>query len=358
MTEKLSESEQIDLLVTMILDQLEVSDNRDVLGHLLSTAIDMAASDVQRLDLKIASDSLRELANAFKVFEPYHLQRKITLFGSARTNPSDPTYKVAREVSERLAKQGWMTVTGAGQGIMQAGLEGAGPEMSFGVNIKLPHEQFANYVIANDPKLVSMKYFFTRKLMLVKESHGFVVMPGGFGTLDESFEILTLIQTGKAVPAPVILLDAKGGSYWQAWERFLKQEAISRGFISPADQSLYLITQSVDEAVEEIVNFYRNYHSLRFVGNRLIVRTNSCVSDEELKYLNETFSDICIEGVIERTEATPQEVADNDYLSLFRLSLRFNQVSHGRLRSFIDALNKLPSAATSGVLAGGEASRY
>ncbi len=356
MTYKPSEPGQIDVLVTQILDQLEVVNNRDVLRHLLETAITIADSNFQRLDLKIASDSLRELANAFRVFEPYHLQRKITLFGSARTSPSDPTYEVAREVSRQLSKRGWMTVTGAGLGIMQAGLEGAGPEMSFGVNIKLPHEQFANHIIANDPKLVSMKYFFTRKLMLVKESHGFVVMPGGFGTLDESFEILTLIQTGKAVPAPVVLLDAEGGTYWHAWERFLKQEAISRGFISPPDQSLYLITHDVNEAVDEIVDFYRNYHSLRFVGNKLIVRTNFCVTDEELAQLNENFSDICIEGEINKVDATPQEVADNDYLSLFRLSLTFNQVSHGRLRSFINALNRLPSAIEPGIVTAGEAS--
>lgn len=344
MTEKSSGTEQIELLATQILEELGVPNNRDVLRHLLSTAIMIASSDFQRLDLKIASDSLRELANAFKVFEPYRLQRKITLFGSARTKPADPTYKVAREVSRRLASLGWMTVTGAGLGIMEAGLEGAGPEMSFGVNIKLPHEQFANHVIANDPKLVSMKYFFTRKLMLVKESHGFVVMPGGFGTLDESFEILTLIQTGKAVPAPVVLMDADGGTYWEEWEKFLHREVVSRGLVSPPDQSLYLITHDIDEAVDEIVNFYRNFHSIRYVGNRLIVRTNACVSDEELKQLNEDFADICKSGVIEKTDATPQEVADNDYLSLFRLSLNFNQTSHGRLRSFINQINRLPSA--------------
>ncbi|TAN22822.1 MAG: TIGR00730 family Rossman fold protein, partial [Actinomycetota bacterium] len=255
-------------------------------------------------------------------------------------------YQVAREVAQRLAQLGWMTITGAGQGIMQAGLEGAGPEMSFGVNIKLPHEQAANPIIANDPKLVKMKYFFTRKVMLIKESDAFVVMPGGFGTLDEAFELLTLIQTGKAQPAPVVLLDAQGGTYWNEWERFINQEVISRGYVSPPDKSIYLITNSVDAAIDEIVRFYRNFHSLRFVGNRLVVRINYPISDDELKHINEEYADICRSGLIERCEASPQEVADNDYVSLSRLCFQFNQISHGRLRTFIDVLNQLPSATS------------
>ncbi len=354
MTEKSFEPDPFELIAMEILDQLKVKNNRDILRHLLTTAITMAGSDFQRLDLKLASDSIRELASAYKVFEPYQHKRKITLFGSARTSASDPSYGVAKEVAHRLAKLGWMTVTGAGQGIMQAGLEGAGPEMSFGVNIKLPYEQFPNPVIANDPKLVQMKYFFTRKVMLVKQSDGFVIMPGGFGTLDETFELLTLIQTGKAQPAPVVLLDAEGGTYWNSWETFLKQEVISRGLVSPPDQSLYLITQSVDAAVNEIVNFYRNFRSLRFVGTRLLVRTRCDTTDDELKHLNEDFPDICRTGIIEKTEPTTQEIADNDSLDLFRLAMEFNHSSLGRLRSFIDALNQLPGAANSDLLATGE----
>ncbi len=353
MTDKPSKSEPAELLATQILDQLEVTRNRDVLSHLIATAITIASSNFDRLDLKIASDSIRELSNAFRVFEPYHHQRKVTLFGSARTSPSEPSYEVAREVAQRLAQQGWMTITGAGQGIMQAGLEGAGPEMSFGVNIKLPHEQTANQIIANDPKLVKMKYFFTRKVMLIKESDAFVVMPGGFGTLDEAFELLTLIQTGKAQPAPVVLLDAKGGTYWNGWERFINQEVVSHGYVSPPDKSIYLITHSVDAAINEIVGFYRNFHSLRFVGNRLIVRINYRASDDELKFINEEYGDICSAGTIEPCDPSPQEVADNDYLSLNRLCLQFNQVSHGRLRTFIDALNQLPSAQTQDAVAEG-----
>lgn len=344
MTDKSSETDLISDLASQILETLQVKRNRSVIRHLVTTALEMAHSDYQRLNLKIASDSLHELANAFKVFEPYHLQRKITLFGSARTKPTDPSYLVAREVASQLAQKGWMTITGAGQGIMQAGLEGAGPEMSFGVNIKLPFEQSANQIIANDPKLVEMKYFFTRKVMLIKESDGFVVMPGGFGTLDETFELLTLVQTGKAQPAPIVLLNSTDGTYWQEWEQFIKKEVVTRGLVSVPDQSLYLITQDIDKAVDEIVNFYRNYHSIRFASNRLVVRTNFQVTEDELKQLNADFPDICSSGTIERCEASQQEISDNDNLNCFRLSMQFNQLSHGRLRSFIDSLNTLPSA--------------
>lgn len=299
----------------------------------------MAGSDFQRLNLKIASDSIRELSHAFRVFEPYHEKKKITLFGSARTSPTDPTYATAKAIAHELAAIGWMTVTGAGQGIMQAGLEGAGPEMSFGVNIKLPFEQEPNPIIANNPKLVEMKYFFTRKVMLIKESAGFVIMPGGFGTLDEAFELLTLMQTGKAEPAPIVLLDAQGGTYWQNWQKFIDNEVIGRKLVSPPDRSLYLITQDIAKAVEEITNFYSNYQSIRYVEKKLVIRTAKLISDDELEILNNEFSDICHTGRIERCRPTPAEITDNDVLDLHRIMLDFNQSSHGRLRELINTLN-------------------
>lgn len=329
----------IDDLVTQLIETLKVKNNRSVVRHLLSTAIEMAGSDFQRLNLKIASDSIRELSHAFRVFEPYHDKKKITLFGSARTSPSDPTYATAKEITSKLAAKGWMTVTGAGLGIMQAGLEGAGPEMSFGVNIKLPFEQEPNHIIANNPKLVEMKYFFTRKVMLIKESAGFVVMPGGFGTLDETFELLTLMQTGKAEPAPIVLLDAEGGTYWQSWQTFIDTEVTNRNLVSPPDRSLYLITHNINSAVNEIINFYRNYQSIRYVGKTLIIRTIKLTSDSELQLLNDQFADICHSGKIERCRPTSAEIADNDRLELHRLALEFNQSSHGRLRELINVLN-------------------
>ena len=184
----------------------------------------LAAEGTDRLDLKIVNAALKEMAEGFEVFAPYRHVRKVTMFGSARTLPTDPLYSQARDLAALLAGHGWSTVTGAGPGIMAAGLEGAGPDHAFGINIRLPFEQGANAFIAEDPKLVSMKYFFTRKLLLIKESDGYAVLPGGFGTLDEAFELLTLIQTGKAEPAPVVLLEIPGGGYWQAWERFVTDE--------------------------------------------------------------------------------------------------------------------------------------
>ncbi len=344
MTNPSSTPEAIDALAAQLLENLQVKNNRTVVRHLLATALDMASSDYQRLNLKIAADSLRELSHAFRVFEPYHSQKKITLFGSARTKSTDPTYAVAREIAHQLALKGWMTVTGAGQGIMQAGLEGAGPEMSFGVNIKLPFEQEPNPFIANSQKLVEMKYFFTRKVMLIKESAGFVIMPGGFGTLDEAFELLTLIQTGKAEPAPIVLLDSEKGTYWEKWQEFIVKEVIDRGLVGNLDKSLYLITRDVSKAVDEITRFYHNYQSIRYVNKHLVVRMRSLMSESELEKLNLDFKDIVASGTIQRCSPSAPEIADNDGLELHRIKFSFNQSSHGRLRELINFLNSLDSA--------------
>jgi uncharacterized protein (TIGR00730 family) len=234
-----------------------------------------------------------------------------------------------------------MVITGAGPGIMSAGIEGAGREMSFGISIRLPFEEGANPLIAEDPKLIEMRYFFTRKLMLVKESDGFVVLPGGFGTLDEAFELLTLLQTGKADPAPIVLLDVPGGTYWRAWEDFMEDEVISRGLVSEEDRNLYCITDDVEAARGEILGFYRNYHSRRFVGPHMVLRLRRLPTQEQLDALNDEFADICVEGAIEVAEPFPDERAGNDHVDLPRLALRFDLLHHGRLRQLIDALNQL-----------------
>ncbi len=257
---------ELDARLEELLDTIGVTANRDQLLEMMATVVRLATDGADRLDLKIANAALREMREGFEVFAPYRHIRKITMFGSARTLPSDPLYGQARDLAAGLARHGWSTVTGAGPGIMAAGLEGAGPDHSFGINIRLPFEQEANEFIATDPKLVSMKYFFTRKLLLIKESDGYAILPGGFGTLDEEFELLTLLQTGKALPAPMVLLEVPGGSYWHAWQDWLRSEVESRNLISPDDRHLYLITDNVDEAYQEILGFYRNYHSLRFVA--------------------------------------------------------------------------------------------
>jgi uncharacterized protein (TIGR00730 family) len=324
--------------------RVESPEDRDLLFEMLTTIVRMAGDDVDRLNLKITNAALKEMRQAFRVFAPYRDVPKVTIFGSARTTPDDPLYTQTRDLAAALARMGWMVVTGAGPGIMAAGAEGAGRDRSIGVNIRLPFEQEANPFIAADSKLVSMKYFFTRKLMLMKESAGFVVLPGGFGTLDETFELLTLLQTGKAAPAPLVLLEVPGGTYWQAWDRFVRDELAGRGLVSEDDLLLSRITDNVDAAAGEILGFFRNNHSTLYVGSTLVMRLRSEPTDEEVARLSAAFSDICIDDGIHKTGALPAEVADDDHVELPRLAFRFDRMTHGRLRALIDALNQLPTA--------------
>jgi len=335
---------QVDQRLVELLDAVGASTNRDQLFEILVTVIRLATDDADRLDLKITNAALKELRYAFKVFAPYKHTPKVTMFGSARTLPDDPLYAQARSFAARMAAEGWMVVTGAGPGIMAAGLEGAGRAMSFGINIRLPFEQGANPYIAADPKLIEMKYFFTRKLALMKESSGFVVLPGGFGTLDELLELLTLLQTGKAEPAPIVCLEVPGGNFWHGWRAFIEQEVAPRGLISPEDDCLLYVTDDVDEAVAHIRGFYRNFHSIRYVGELLVIRLQAAPTEAELDDLSTHFADICLEGGIEATEALPPEMADDDVVDLPRVSLQFDRMQHGRLRMLIDAFNALGSA--------------
>jgi len=333
----------LDHRLVELLDAAGVESNRDQLFEILSSVVRLAQDGAERLNLKITNAALKEMRSAFKVFAPYQNTPKVTIFGSARTLPDDPLYAQTRDLAAALASRGWMVVTGAGPGIMAAGAEGAGLEHSLGVNIRLPFEQGANPFIEADTHLVEMKYFFTRKLMLLKESAGFAVLPGGFGTLDEAFELLTLLQTGKAVPAPIVLLEVPGGTYWHAWERFITEVA-ARGLVDADDVAFYRITDDVTAAVDELTGFYRNYHSIRYVGDRLVVRLSAAPTDDELARLDEEFADIRTSGHLERAAALPPEVADDDAIDLPRLVLHFDRLAHGRLRAFIDALNRLPSA--------------
>jgi uncharacterized protein (TIGR00730 family) len=327
-----------------LLDSIGARANRDQLAEILESVVRLSANQTERLDLKITNAALKEMADAFAMFAPYRHVRKITMFGSARTLPSDPLYAQARDLARLLADHGWSTVTGAGPGIMAAGLEGAGPERSFGINIRLPFEQGANEFIADNPRLVSMKYFFTRKLLLIKESFAYAVLPGGFGTLDEAFELLTLIQTGKAEPAPIVLLEAPGTNYWKGWERFLTEEVASRNLINPDDVHLYTIADTVEAAAAEVLGFYRNYHSLRWVGDRLVVRLENRPTDEEVAELSERFSDVIRGSIKVLEEPLPAERRSDDFPDLARVSLRFDRMSYARLRLLIDELNTLPSA--------------
>jgi len=269
--------------------------------------------------------------------------RKVAVFGSARTPEDHPDWIHAHAFAERMVETGWMVITGAGDGIMAAAQGGAGRHASFGVNIRLPFEQVANDVIAGDHKLINFRYFFTRKVVFVKEAHAIALFPGGFGTHDEGFEALTLIQTGKSEIVPVVFIDEPGGSYWRDWLEYVKTHLCERGLITSDDLNLFRITESVEEAVEEIEGFYRNYHSSRFVGGKLILRLHVGPTDEELEALNDEFGGLIESGCIERAEAHPGEYSELAHLP--RLRLHFNRRAVGSMRSLIDRLNELGEEA-------------
>jgi uncharacterized protein (TIGR00730 family) len=330
--------------IRAVIDEAGVTANVDLVARILATGVGLGLDETGRLDLKIASSALTEMRSAFRLFAPYEGVPKVTIFGSARTQPADPLYRAAADVAAALAARGWMVVTGAGPGIMQAAAEGAGPDRSLGVSIRLPFEEKPNAVIAEAERVVAMKYFFTRKLMLVKESRGFVCVPGGFGTLDELFELLTLQQTGKADPTPIVLLDAPGGTFWQGLQRFADEHLIPSGVISPDDLDRVLVTDSVEAAASEITGFWRNYDSLRWVGSQLVLRLCAEPTDAEVEGLAEQFGDLVTDGRIERTDPLPQEVRDDDRLDRPRLVLRFDRFRVGDLHRIIRAVGAFASA--------------
>jgi uncharacterized protein (TIGR00730 family) len=332
------ESHPADDLFATVLDELPAGARRRLSQQLLRAAVDLVRERPHLLDLKIAAGAIEELGEAFAMFASLDLP-KVTVFGSARMQASDPLYEAARTVATTLAAQGWMVVTGAGPGIMQAAMEGAGREHSVGVAVQLPFEQSANHVIAGDPKYVSMRYFFTRKLMLVKESKGFICLPGGFGTLDETFELLTLTQTGKGVPVPIVLLDTPGDPYWETVDSFIRSQLVARGLVAHEDTNLYLITEDCEQAVNEVTGFYRNYDSLRYVGDTLVVRVRHAPDAAQLDLLNERFGHLCTTGRIRVVEPFEPERKENDRLHLQRIAFTFAKHGYGELRELIDTLN-------------------
>ncbi len=330
---------ELDAAIAELVTRAGASGHVDLVFEMIVSALRMARDGAARGDFKIANSALKEMRYAFHVFSPYRGQRKVAIFGSARTMPEDPLYEQARAFAEAMAERDWMIITGAGPGIMSAGIEGAGTENSFGVNIRLPFEASTSQFIADDPKLINFRYFFTRKLAFIKESHGFVLLPGGFGTMDEAFELLTLVQTGKSHPAPIVLLEVPGGTYWASWKRFVEDELMVRRLISPDDLDLVHITDDVDDAVREIEGFYSNFHSIRFVDRALVIRMRELPSDEELERLSEDFADIVTGGRIEPAQPSPAEIADHDHVDLARIRFRFDRTHWARLAQLIDALN-------------------
>jgi uncharacterized protein (TIGR00730 family) len=334
------QNEEANRLIVDLLDVLGVpSDRRGYFQHMLTTVLKLYEDGAPTGDLKVTNTALKELRYAYKVFEPYRGVRKVTVFGSARTAPTQSAAMAALMFGRRMVEEGWMVVTGAGAGIMGAAQEGAGGERSFGLNIRLPFEQEANPWIASDPKLITFKYFFTRKLFLVKEANGIALFPGGFGTMDEAFEVLTLMQTGKATIVPMVLVETDQTPYWRKWDAFVRDTLAAQNLIDPIDTSFYRVVDTVDQAVEQLTNFYRVYHSSRIVGDNFVFRLTKRLRDTDLTLIQEKFEDV-LKGPLDQAPGpVPQE--HDEWPEFPRLIVPFNRSSYARLRQLIDFVNTL-----------------
>lgn len=331
---------RLDDEILAMADKISGVSDTCLLAEMMISAVRISRGAVTTGDFKLINRALKEMREANEVFHPYRNCRKVAVFGSARTKPEDGEYQAAVEFSHRMRQEGFMTITGAGPGIMAAGNEGAGREDSFGLNITLPFESAANEFIAGDPKLVNFNYFFTRKLSFVKEADAAVGFPGGFGTMDEVFEALTLIQTGKASIYPVVCVDAKGGKYWKFWAQFVREHLGRLGLISESDFALFKVTDDIEEAVTEILTFYKVFHSYRYVGDKIVIRMAGKLTDEAVAGLNEEFAEIVKSGKITQREALEEEDDEPELSSLTRLVFRHRRRDFGRLRQFIDAVNQ------------------
>ena len=311
----------------------------DIVREMIISALKAGQETDYLADMKMLNNTMKEMRYTNKVFAPYRQKKKVTIFGSARTEPTEPIYQKCCRFSNELARKGYMIITGGGGGIMQAGNEGAGSENSFAVNIRLPHEQSPNPIMLRNPRLITYKYFFNRKVAFVKEADALAVFPGGFGTLDEAMEVFTLIQTGKTAPKPLVLIDDDSG-YWDRWFDFIKEAMLGRGLISAEDFSIFTITRTEIEAIDVIENFYRNYHSLRFINGHLIIRLNKELSATNIEELSAEFPEILRPGtVMSRSEPLPEEADEPDLMMLPRLRLDFDHQHYGLLIAFIGRIN-------------------
>lgn len=315
------------------------SETPELIEEMIVTALKIARDEMGVADLKLINRSLKELRYAAKVFAPYTETRKVAVFGSARTPADAPVYKLAETFGQEMVKHNYMVITGGGDGIMGAAQKGAGRENSFGLNIRLPFEQRANPIIEGDGKLINFNYFFTRKLNFVKETQALALFPGGFGTMDEGFEVLTLMQTGKARIIPMVLLDMPKGRYWETWMKFVREDMFKLGYLSPEDFSLFKLCHSVEEAVQEIVTFYKNYHSVRWVGDKFVMRICKKLSNKAIADLNKKFGELMREGEIVQGSALEPEKNEPEIANLPRLIMTPHRRDFGKFRELIDAVN-------------------
>ena len=315
--------------------------NQDLVADIIVNALKLLTDVEDRGDVRVIRTAVRELRYAFRLFKPYAEKRKVTIFGSARTKLEDPEYVQAVEFGKKMAAAGWMIITGAGPGIMRAGHEGAGLENSFGASIRLPWEEGTNPIMQGDKKLITFKYFFTRKLTFVRHADAIVLFPGGFGTMDEGYEALTLMQTGKTRLRPLVLINPPGSAYWRTWDKHLREHLLRVNLISPPDLNLYYLTESADDAVKHIARFYRNYHSMRSVADQLVIRLKHAPSASAIEALNEDFEDIITGEKIHAVPPMPDEMDDISTLNLSRIAFGFNRKDYGRLRHLINVLNTL-----------------
>ena len=340
-TEKAAVDPELRRRIQELIDYKGGGFNQESVADIIESALKILKDVEDSGDVKVIQTAIRELRYAFRMFAPYAGVRKVTIFGSARTQSTKLEYQQAVEFGQKIVDAGFMVITGAGGGIMQAGHEGAGLEKSFGANIRLPWEQSANPIIREDKKLITFKYFFTRKLIFIRHSDAIALFPGGFGTMDEGYEALTLMQTGKSQLMPLVLVDRPGGTYWKTWDKHVREHLLRDQLISPDDLNLYRITDSSDEAVKTITRFYRNFHSSRFVKDLFVIRLKHAPTETAIEALNEDFADIITGPAIHRIEATPEELEDDDNVDLPRIAFGFNRRDYGRLRGLIDVLNSL-----------------
>jgi uncharacterized protein (TIGR00730 family) len=332
--------EAVDASITRLANLCSSAGTESRMQEILTTCAKLGMESGDSVDLKLINDCLKELRYSFKIFAPYRSTKKAILFGSARSGKDSAEYKMAEEFAAKITQKGYMVVTGGGPGVMEAGNKGAGQGKDFALNIRLPFEQAPNPYLDERERVINFKYFFTRKLIFIKETDATALFPGGFGTNDEGFEALTLLQTGKSRPRPVILMEPMGSTYWAGWIRFIEEQLVKYGFIDRHDLSLFQVAHSADEAVRQIEAFYSVYHSLRYVAGLTVLRLNRTLSPKVLQSINHDFMDILTEGRIEPSSAQGEELENGEFPNLPRLVMKFNLRDYGRLFELIRIINK------------------